>query len=102
LIANTAPVAWGSIGTPIRVLAQVSGLPLNDLSAMNGRILPFMSVIVPLWLVRAMLPWKGTFPALPAILVSGLSFATPPFVWSTYDAVGLVDIIAGAVSLIVT
>jgi len=102
LIANTAPVAWGSLGTPIRVLAQVSGLPLNDLSAMNGRILPFMSVIVPLWLVRAMVPWKETFQVLPAILVSGLSFAVTQFVWSNYVDVGLVDIIAGATSLIVT
>lgn len=102
LIANTAPVAWGSIGTPIRVLAQVSELPLNDLSAMNGRILPFMSVIVPFWLVRAMVPWKETFQVLPAILVSGLSFAVTQFVWSNYVDVGLVDIIAGAASLIST
>ncbi|HZE97056.1 MAG TPA: L-lactate permease [Planctomycetota bacterium] len=102
LIANTAPVAWGSIGTPIRVLAQVSGLRLNDLSAMNGRILPFMSVLVPLWLVRAMVPWKETFQVLPAILVSGLSFAITQFVWSNWIDVGLVDIIAGAVSLIGT
>jgi lactate permease len=102
LIANTAPVAWGSIGIPIRVLAQVSGLPLHDLSAMNGRILPFMSVIVPLWLVRAMVPWKETFQVLPAILVSGLSFAITQFVWSNYIEFGLVDIIAGAVSLIST
>jgi lactate permease len=102
LIANTAPVAWGSIGTPIRVLSQVSGIALNDLSAMNGRILPFMSVIVPLWLVRAMVPWKETFQVLPAILVSGLSFAVTQFVWSNWVDVGLVDIIAGAVSLIAT
>jgi len=102
LIANTAPVAWGSIGIPIRVLAQVSGLPLNDLSAMNGRILPFMSVIVPFWLVRAMVPWKETFQVLPAILVSGLSFAVTQFVWSNTVDVGLVDIIAGATSLIAT
>lgn len=102
LIANTAPVAWGSIGTPIRVLAQVSGLPLNDLSAMNGRILPFMSVLVPLWLVRTMVPWKETLQVLPAILVSGLSFAVTQFVWSNYVDVGLVDIIAGATSLLAT
>ncbi|HLY10616.1 MAG TPA: L-lactate permease, partial [Planctomycetota bacterium] len=102
LIANTAPVAWGSIGIPIRVLAQVSGLPLNDLSAMNGRILPFMSVLVPLWLVRTMVPWKETLEVLPAILVSGLSFALTQFVWSNYIDVGLVDIIAGAISLIAT
>ena len=102
LIANTAPVAWGSIGIPIRVLAQVSGLPLHDLSAMNGRILPFMSVLVPLWLVRAMVPWKETFQVLPAILVSGLSFAGTQFAWSNYIEFGLVDIIAGAVSLMST
>ncbi|MBV8878735.1 MAG: L-lactate permease, partial [Planctomycetaceae bacterium] len=102
LIANTAPVAWGSIGTPIRVLAQVSGLPLNDLSAMNGRILPFMSVLVPLWLVRAMVPWKQTFEVLPAVLVSGFSFAITQFVWSNWVDVGLVDIIAGAASLLCT
>jgi len=102
LIANTAPVAWGSIGTPIRVLAQVSGLPINDLSAMNGRILPIMSVIVPFWLVRAMVPWKETFEVLPAILVSGLSFAATQYVWANYIDVGLVDIIAGGASLLLT
>src|SRR6185503_1581659 len=102
LIANTAPVAWGSIGTPIRVLAQVSGIHINDLSAMNGRILPFMSVIVPFWLVRAMVSWKEALEVLPAILVSGLSFAVTQFVWANYIDFGLVDIIAGAASLILT
>ena len=102
LIANTAPVAWGSIGTPIRVLAQVSGLPINDISAMNGRILPIMSVIVPFWLVRAMATWKETFEVLPAILVSGLSFAVTQFVWANWVDVGLVDIVAGVASLIST
>lgn len=102
LIANTAPVAWGSIGIPIRVLSQVSGLPLNDLSAMNGRILPLTSVIVPFWLVRMMVPWKETFAVLPAILVSGISFALTQYFWANYLDVGLVDIIAGAVSLAAT
>jgi lactate permease len=102
LIANTAPVAWGSIGIPIRVLAQVSGIPINDLSAMNGRILPFMSVLVPFWLVRTMVGWKQTFEVLPAILVSGLSFAITQFIWANYVDVGLVDIIAGVVSLLLT
>jgi lactate permease len=102
LIANTAPVAWGGIGTPIRVLAQVSGLPLNDLSAMNGRILPITSIIVPFWLLRAMVPWKETFAVLPAILVSGVSFAATQFVWANYVDVGMVDIVAGAISLIAT
>jgi lactate permease len=77
-------------------------MPINDLSAMNGRILPIMSVIVPLWLVRAMVPWRETLEVLPAILVSGLSFAVTQFVWANYIDVGLVDIIAGAASLILT
>src|SRR5216117_2691507 len=58
LIANTAPVAWGAIGTPIHTLAAVSGLPESDLNAMIGRILPFTAVIVPFWLVRTLVSWK--------------------------------------------
>src|SRR6266480_4228531 len=54
LIANTSPVAWGAIGTPVHTLAAVSGLPESDLSAMIGRILPITGIIVPFWLVRAM------------------------------------------------
>src|SRR5438045_8087862 len=74
LIANTAPVAWGSIGTPIHTLAAVCGLPESDLNAMIGRILPVCSVIVAFWLVRAMVGWKDTFEVMPAILVVGVSF----------------------------
>ena len=58
LIANTAPVAWGSIGVPIHTLAAVCGLPESDLSAAIGRILPFTAVIVPFWLVRTMVSWR--------------------------------------------
>jgi len=58
LIANTAPVAWGAIGTPVHTLAAVCVLPESDLSAMIGRILPFTAVIVPFWLVRVMSGWK--------------------------------------------
>src|SRR5213082_3114040 len=54
LIANTAPVAWGAIGTPVHTLAAVTALPESDLNAMIGRILPFTAIIVPFWLVRAM------------------------------------------------
>src|SRR5277367_5061773 len=58
LIANTAPVAWGAIGTPVHALTAVTGLPESDLNAMIGRILPFTAVIVPFWLVRAMVSWQ--------------------------------------------
>ena len=75
LIANTAPVAWGAIGTPIHSLAAVAGLPESDINAMIGRILPFTAVIVPFWLVRTMVGWRETFEVFPAILVIGLSFS---------------------------
>ncbi len=100
LIANTAPVAWGSVGTPLVVLAKVSGLPINDLSAMNARILPITSVIVPIWLVRTMVPWRETFEVLPAILVCGGAFAATQFLWGNFVDVGLVDIVAGAVCIL--
>jgi len=100
LIANTAPVAWGSVGTPLRALEAVSGLPINDLSAMNARILPITSIIIPLWLVKAMVPWRETLEVLPAVLVCGVSFAVTQFAWGNYLDVGLVDIVAGVVSLV--
>src|SRR2546422_625096 len=65
LLANTSPVAWGAIGTPVHTLAAVSGLPESDLSAMIGRILPITGIIVPFWLVRAMVGWAETFEVLP-------------------------------------
>src|SRR5204862_1345441 len=102
LVANTAPVAWGAIGTPVHTLAAVSGLPETDLNSMIGRILPFTAVIVPFWLVRAMVGWRETFEVLPAILVVGLSFAATQFIWSNFIDSNLVDITSGAVSLLVT
>jgi lactate permease len=102
LIANTAPVAWGAIGTPVHTLAVVTALPESDLNAMIGRILPFTAVIVPFWLVRAMVSWSETFEVLPAILVVGLSFAGMQFFWSNYMDSNLVDIAAGVTSMIVT
>ncbi|MDQ3010540.1 MAG: L-lactate permease [Acidobacteriota bacterium] len=100
LIANTAPVAWGSIGTPLITLAAVTGLPLSDLSAMTGRILPFTSVIIPFWLVRVMSSWKATIEVLPAILVCGVSFAITQFLWSNYVDSYLVDIASAAACLL--
>ena len=102
LIANTAPVAWGSIGTPIHTLAAVCGLPESDLNAMIGRILPFTAVIVPFWLVRTMVNWEETFEVLPAILVVGFSFAFTQFFWSNHVDGNLVDIVAGVVSITAT
>ena len=102
LIANTAPVAWGAIGTPVHTLAAVSGLPEGDLNAMLGRILPITALIVPFWLVRAMVGWRETFEVLPAILVVGVSFAVTQFVWSNFIDSNLVDIAGGVVSLVVT
>ncbi|HLG17351.1 MAG TPA: L-lactate permease [Blastocatellia bacterium] len=102
LIANTAPVAWGSIGTPVHTLAAVTSLPEPELSAMIGRILPITALIVPFWLVRAMVGWRETFAVLPAILVVGVSFALTQFVWSNYVDSNLVDIASGAVSIVAT
>ncbi|MFZ0954828.1 MAG: lactate permease LctP family transporter [Candidatus Sulfotelmatobacter sp.] len=99
LIANTAPVAWGAIGTPVHALAAVTALPESDLSAMIGRILPFTAVIVPFWLVRTMVGWKETFEVLPPILVVGLSFSLTQFFWSNYVDSNLVDIMGGVVSI---
>lgn len=100
LIANTAPVAWGSIGTPLHTLAAVTGLPLADLSSMTGRILPFTSIIVPIWLVRYMVSWRETLEVLPAILVCGVSFAATQFLWSNFVDSNLVDIASAVVCLL--
>ena len=100
LIANTAPVAWGAIGTPVHTLAAVSALPESDLNAMLGRILPFTAILVPFWLVRTMVSWRETFEVFPAILVVGGSFALTQFLWSNYVDSNLVDIMGGVVSIV--
>src|SRR5690349_7139808 len=102
LIANTAPVAWGAIGTPVHTLAAVTALPESDLNAMIGRILPLTAVLVPFWLVRTMVGWRETFEVLPAILVVGFSFALTQFFWSNHVDSNLVDIMAGMVSIVAT
>jgi lactate permease len=102
LIANTAPVAWGAIGTPVHTLAAVTALPESDLNAMIGRILPFTAVIVPFWLVKTMVSWRETFEVFPAIAVVGVSFALTQFFWSNYVDSNLVDIMGGVVSIIAT
>src|SRR6202040_502800 len=102
LIANTAPVAWGAIGTPVHALAAVSGLPESDISAMVGRILPFTAIIVPFWLVRTMVGWADTFEVFPAILVVGISFSITQFLWSNHVDSNLVDIASAVVSILAT
>src|ERR1700723_2822735 len=100
LIANTAPVAWGAIGTPVHTLAAVTALPESDLNAMIGRILPFTAIIVPFWLVKTMVSWSETFEVFPAIAVVGTTFALTQFFWSNYVDSNLVDIMGGVVSII--
>ncbi|HXU80119.1 MAG TPA: lactate permease LctP family transporter [Polyangia bacterium] len=100
LLANTAPVAWGSAGNPLRVLMGVTDLPEHALSVMAGRLLPPMSLILPLWLVRSFVPWRQTLQVWPALLVGGLSFAGVQFYWSNYQDTGLVDIVAALFSLL--
>jgi len=102
LLANTAPVAWGGVGNPIRTLAGVTGLPELQFSAMAGRILPPLSLILPFWLVRSMVSWRETFQVWPALLVSGLSFAGMQFYWSNYQDIGLVDVVSAIFSLLMT
>src|SRR3954453_10124917 len=99
-VAHAAAVRWGGVGSPIRVLAGVTGLPEPALSAMTGRILPPLSAILPLWLVRSMVGWRETLAVWPALAVSGLSFASAQFYWSNYQETGLVDVVAALVSLL--
>jgi lactate permease len=99
LIANTAPVAFGAIGTPILTLAAVTGLPAASLSAMAGRQLPFVSLIIPVWLVVTMSGWRGLAGVWPAVLISGGVFAIAQYAWSNFVGPELVDIVGGLLSL---
>src|SRR4051812_40006299 len=99
LIANTAPVAYGALGTPIQGLASVTGLDPFLLGAMVGRQLPFFSLIVPFWLIWAFAGWKGMKDIWPAILVTGVSFAVPQFLISNYVNPWIVDVGASLISM---
>lgn len=99
LIANTAPVAYGALGTPIQGLAAVTGIDPFLLGAMVGRQLPIFSLMVPFWVVWAFAGWKGMKDIWPAILVTGLSFAIPQFVISNYINPWIVDIGASLISM---
>lgn len=99
LIANTAPVAFGALGTPIITLAKVTGLDEMELSMMVGRQLPFFSVLVPFWLIWAFAGWRKMLEVWPAILVAGVSFAIPQFLVSNFHGPMLVDVIAALISM---
>jgi lactate permease len=99
LIANTAPVAFGAIGTPILTLAAVTGIPSQTLGIMAGRQLPFVSLIVPAWLVVTMSGWRGLWGVWPAVLVCGGTFAAVQYGWSNFVGVELVDIAGGLASI---
>ena len=99
LIANTAPVAYGALGTPIIGLQSVTGLDLRELSAMVGRQLPFFSLIVPFWLIWAFAGFRGMLEIWPAILIAGVFFAVPQFLMSNFHGPWLVDVVAAAVSI---
>jgi lactate permease len=99
LIANTAPVAYGGLGTPIFALQGVTGLDLYQLSGMVGRQLPFFSLLVPFWLVWAFSGFRGMLEVWPAVLVGGASFALSQFLVSNYSGPLLVDVVSALVSI---
>lgn len=100
LIANTAPVAFGALGTPVITLAKVHGYDLMEVTAMIGRQLPLFSLLVPFWLIWAFAGRKAMMEIWPAILVTGLSFAIPQYLVSNFIGPELVDIIAAIISMI--
>jgi len=99
LIANTAPVAYGALGTPIVALSGVTGLNIQKLSAMVGRQLPSFSILIPFWLVWAFAGFRGMFEVWPALLVAGVLFAIPQFLVSNLHGPWLVDVISSALSI---
>lgn len=109
LIANTSPVAYGGLGSPLIVLGGVTGLPTETLSVMAGFQLPFFSCIIPIWMVKCMCTWKQTWEVLPALLVAGGSFAVFQFTFATIHhwvpgvvLFNMTDIGGGIFSLLVT
>jgi lactate permease len=99
LIANTAPVAYGALGTPVIALAGVTGLDLFQLSAKIGQQLPWFSLIVPFWLIWAFAGFRGMLGIWPAVLIAGVFFAVPQFLISNFHGPWLVDIVSAIVSM---
>ncbi len=100
LIANTAPVAFGSLGIPITTLEQVTGLDVHSLSAMVGRQLPFFSLVIPCWIVWAFAGWRAASGVWPVAFVAGIAFAVPQYAVSNLHGPWLVDIVSGASSIL--
>ena len=100
LIANTAPVAFGSLGTPIIALSTVTDLDQLHLSAMIGRQLPFFSLIVPFWVVWAYAGFRRTLQVWPAALTAGVAFAVPQFLVSNFNGPWLVDVVGSISSML--
>jgi lactate permease len=100
LIANTAPVAFGALGTPIVTLARVTELDERLISQMAGRQLPFFSLLVPAWMVATMAGWRGLAEVWPAVLVCGATFAAVQFAMANLVGAALVDVVGGIASLL--
>ncbi|MBV8899237.1 MAG: L-lactate permease [Verrucomicrobia bacterium] len=99
LIANTAPVAYGALGTPVIALGAVTGLDLHELSGMIGRQLPLFSLIVPFWLIWSFAGFRGMLQVWPALLVAGVAFAIPQYLISNFHGPWLVDVVGALSSL---
>jgi lactate permease len=102
LIANTAPVAFGALGTPIIALSKVTSISEVTLSQMVGRQLPFFSLLVPFWVVWAMAGFRGLLGVWPAALTAGVAFAIPQFLVSNFHGPWLVDVVASLSSVLAT
>jgi lactate permease len=100
LIGNSAPVAFGGLGNPVRTLVAVTGLPEADFSAMLGRILPLAVLAIPFWLVRVLSKTRDTLAVWPALAACGLSFASIQFFWSNYMGPTLASVVAGIGTLL--
>ncbi|MCY3011322.1 MAG: L-lactate permease [Planctomycetota bacterium] len=100
LIGNTAPVAFGALGTPMIVLNRVTELPIEELSMMVGRQLPLFSLIIPFWLIWAMAGWRSMWEVWPGCLTAGLSFGILQYAVSNFHGPWLVDVISAIGSII--
>jgi lactate permease len=100
LIANTAPVAFGALGTPLIALQGVTGLDLHELSAQVGRQLPVFSVMIPFWLIMVYAGFRKTMEVWPALAVAGLSFAVPQYLISNFHGPWLVDVVSAVCSMV--